>query len=47
MAEKRVKLNEKEITLQELEEKILEAKEQKGIKIKKIKEGEYRIKIEG
>ena len=47
MAEKKVKLNGKEITLEQLQEKIEDAKGQKGIKIREVKPNEYRIKIEG
>lgn len=44
---KKVKLNGKEVTLEELKEKIEECKDQKGIKIREISPGVYRIKIEG
>jgi len=47
MEEEKIKLNEKEMTAEEFEEKKKELEKQKGISIKEVKPNEYKTRIQG
>ena len=47
MEEEKIKLNEKEMTPEEFEEKKKELEKQKGISIKEVKPNEYKTRIQG
>lgn len=46
MSKENVKLNGKQVTKEQLEEKRKQAESQKGMKLVEVKPGEYRTKLE-